>query len=205
MQTMKRVLLHAALLPRRADGVSPVLAEGAPHGNSSVCVSSLIPDSSYVSLTSRGSPLPLLRTAWLDVRAVRRPASHDRLVIIESGRPLLSASVLMLYSPRAQEYKWSAENSCAHSPASLLYMPHSLSTHTTVWLHWLDRLSKRARSSVCVCAREYGLGMGGRDLDGDSDLVCVCHWGYLAGARVLFKRERVFSFVSQLNTRSQIQ
>lgn len=35
--------------------------------------------------------------------------------------------------------------------------------------------------------------------------VSVCHWGYLAGARVLFKRERVSSFVSQLNTRSQMQ
>lgn len=58
---------------------------------------------------------------------------------------------------------------------------------------------------MCSCAREYGLGMGGRELDGDSDSVCVCHWGYLAGARVLFKRERVFSFVSQLNARSQIQ
>lgn len=38
--------------------------------------------------------------------------------------------------------------------------------------------------------------------------VCVCACvsrGYLAGLRVLFKRERVFSIVGQLNTRSEIQ
>lgn len=31
--TVKHLVLHAALLPRRADGALPVLAEGAPHGN----------------------------------------------------------------------------------------------------------------------------------------------------------------------------
>lgn len=33
----------------------------------------------------------------------------------------------------------------------------------------------------------------------------VCHGGYLAGVRVLSKRERVSSIVSQLNTTSEMQ
>ena len=33
-QTMKHHILHAALLPSRAEGALPVLAEGSPHGNS---------------------------------------------------------------------------------------------------------------------------------------------------------------------------
>lgn len=44
IQTMKHLFLHAALLPRRADGALPVLAEGAPHGNGwSLCLFQIYP------------------------------------------------------------------------------------------------------------------------------------------------------------------
>lgn len=75
-QTTEHLVLHAALLPRRADGALPVLAEGAPHGNGE---SVFIPDAPpYVLSPSRGSPLPLLQTAWLP----HCTASHDSLVIV---------------------------------------------------------------------------------------------------------------------------
>lgn len=46
-----------------------------------------------------------------------------------------------------------------------------------------------------------------REVEGvDGEGVCISvSWGYLAGVRVLFRRERVPSIVSQLNTRSEIQ
>lgn len=70
IQTMKNIVLHAALLPRRADGALPVLAERAPHGNSRVCVCfTFIPDALCVLFPSQGSPLLLLQTAWLSDRA----------------------------------------------------------------------------------------------------------------------------------------
>ena len=75
---MKHLVLHAALLPRRADGALPVLAEGAPHGSDRVCVCfRFIPDAPCVLFTSQGSPLPLLQTAWLSVTATHCAASHD--------------------------------------------------------------------------------------------------------------------------------
>lgn len=66
-QTMKHHILHAALLPSRAEGALPVLAEGSPHGNSRrVCACFRFPkDAVYVPLLpSKGSPPPLLWTAW---------------------------------------------------------------------------------------------------------------------------------------------
>ncbi len=60
IQTVKHLLiLHAALLPWRADGALPVLAERAPHGNRRVSVCfRFIPDSLYVlpSFTSASPP-----------------------------------------------------------------------------------------------------------------------------------------------------
>lgn len=64
---------------------------------------------------------------------------------------------------------------------------------------------------MCVCVERGGSlkTTKSKEWEGGRWRVCVMEWGgvggYLAGVRALFKRERVSSIVSQLNTTSEIQ
>lgn len=100
-------------------------------------------------------------------------------------------------------------SSFPHPQSSL---PHSLPPFLTHSLTEADYIHLFGTVKL-VCVNEgslfkkHQIYKKGVDWDGNGVCVCVCvswHGGYLARARVLFEKERVFSIVSQLNNRSEM-